>query len=119
MQWVFTNYPVIDLDPDATTADGSMGYEFLTGANTGATALTDIVNAVSNRVYKIICGDVANATTIAKAGKFSNITAAWTPTTEGEYIKLYAELQQTTVTVGGKTRTVVKMTGNFLELERG
>jgi len=119
LQWVFTNYPVVDLDPDATIADGSMGYEFLTGINTVATALTDIENAVSNRVYKIICGDVTNPTTIQKAGKFANITAAWTPTAEGEYIKLYAELAETTIIIGGKSKKVIQMTGNFLELERG
>ncbi len=118
MQWLFTNYPVVDIAADATTIDVSQGYEFLTGENTAATALTDITNAATDRVYKIICGSTTNATTIAKSGKFAKITAAWTPTAEGDYIKLYAELEETTKTVNGKQRKVVQATGNFLELER-
>ncbi|MEA4975709.1 MAG: hypothetical protein VB046_08245 [Paludibacter sp.] len=118
MQWLFTNYPVVFVDADATTVDGSLAYEFETGANTGATALTDITNASVERVYKIICGSLTNKTTIAKSGKFAGISAAWTPTAVGDYIKLYAELQETTITVGGESKKVVTPTGNFLELAR-
>ena len=118
MQWLFTNYPVVDLEPDQTVIDGLAGYEILTGANTGATAITDIKDATVERVYKIICGDLTNATTIDKAGNFSEITAAWTPTKVGDYIKVYAELQEVTVTIGGKQKKVVQPTGKFLELER-
>jgi len=119
MQYLFTNYPVIQLAPDATVIDGSQAYEFETGANTAAAALTDIENASGERVYKIICGSLDNATTIDKAGNFSEITAAWTPTAVGQYIKLYAELEEKTVTIGTTTRKVVVPTGKFLELERG
>lgn len=118
MQWLFTNYPVVVLAADATTVDGSLAYEFQTGANTGATALTDITNASVERVYKIICGSLTNKTTIAKSGNFAGITAAWTPTAVGDYIKLYAELQETTITVNGKSKKVVTPTGKFLELAR-
>jgi hypothetical protein len=119
MQWIFTNFPVVELDPDATVIDASEGFEFLTGVNTVATALTDILNASVERVYKVIIGDVANPTSIAKAGKFANISAPWTPTVAGEYIKLYAELVENTIVVSGVTKKVVQPTGNFLELERG
>ena len=118
MQWLFTNYPVVVLDPDATTIDGSLGYEIQTVANTAATAIIDIENASVNRVYKIICGDPTNATQIAKAGNFSEIESAWVPTAEGDYIKVYAELQTTTITIGGKPKVTVVPTGKFLELER-
>ena len=104
MQYLFTNYPVIVLPAGATTVDGSQAYEFETGANAGATALADIENASSERVYKIICGSLTNRTTIAKSGKFSEITAAWTPGAAGDYIKLYAQLAETTVTVGSQTK---------------
>ena len=119
MQYLFTNYPVITLAAGATVVDGSEAYEFETGANTGATALTNIENASTERVYKVICGDAgANKTTIAQTGNFSEITSAWTPGAVGDYIKLYAELQETTVTVGGKTKKVITPTGKFLELGR-
>ncbi|MDR1436889.1 MAG: hypothetical protein LBI65_02095, partial [Candidatus Symbiothrix sp.] len=118
MQYIFTNYPVITLEPGAATVNGALAYEFETGANASATALTDILNASAERVYKIICGSKTNATTISKAGNFSEITATWTPAAKGDYIKLYAQLAEQTVTVGGKTKKVVTPTGKFLELER-
>jgi len=35
----------VDLDPDATSFDGSLNTEYLTGVNTAATALTDITKS--------------------------------------------------------------------------
>jgi hypothetical protein len=119
MQYLFTNYPVIVLAPGATVVDGSQAYEFETGQNTAAAAILNIENASVERVYKIICGSLTNATTIAKAGNFSEITAAWTPAKVGDYIKLYAQLEEKSVTVGSVTKKVVAPTGKFLELERG
>ena len=66
---------------------------FLTGLNTGATALTDIANAREGVIYRIEVGAAANATSIAKSGKFSEISAAWSPTAAGEYIKLYYDAE--------------------------
>ena len=48
------------------------------------------------------CGSLTNATTIAKSGKFSEITAAYTPTAVGDYIMLVLNADKT----------------KFLELER-
>jgi hypothetical protein len=118
MQYIFTNFPVIAMAADATEIDGLEAYEFKTGENTGATVLTNIENASVERVYKIICGSIVNKTTIAKAGNFDKITAEWSPNAVGDYIKLYAELEENTVTINGKTRKVVVPTGKFLELER-
>jgi hypothetical protein len=118
MQWLFSNYPVVALDPNATAVDGALGYEFETAANTAATALANINNAVTNRVYKIICGSMTNRTTVPNTGNFDKLASAWVPTAAGDYIKLYAELEEQTKTVGGKQRKVVVATGKFLELER-
>ena len=118
MQYLFTNYPVIVLAADAAVIDGSQAYEFETNENTAATALTDIENASVERVYKVICGSLTNKTTIDKSGNFSEISAAWTPGAVGDWIKLYAELKEDTVKVGGKMRKVVVPTGKFLELDR-
>lgn len=93
-QYVFCNWPVITLAADATTIDvegdelEDLGFLIRTSANTKATVLTDIENAKEGVVYRIECGDTTNATTISKAGKFSEMEA-WTPTAVGDYIKVY------------------------------
>jgi hypothetical protein len=118
-QWLFTNFPVTTLADSATTVDGRENTVFLTGANSATTALTDITNASEEQIYKIICGNLTKATTIAKSGNFSEITAAWSPTAIGEYIKLYAQLEDYTIVVDGRNVTATRKTGKFLELERG
>jgi hypothetical protein len=60
----------IALAADATTADAADGTSFVTVANTVATAITDIVNAVVGEQYTITGGSATNATTIASAGNF-------------------------------------------------
>ena len=117
-QWLFTNFPVTELAPDATTVDGSLNTEYKTGANTAAAALTDITKASEEVVYKIVCGSMTNATKITKAGKFAKITADFIPAAVGDYIKVYAELEDYDVTVEGSTYKATRPTGNFLELER-
>lgn len=66
------------LAPDATSADAANGTLFLTSANTGATALTNIANAVPGEVYTLRGGSSTNATTIAATGVFSRISAGIT-----------------------------------------
>lgn len=58
------------LAANATTADGSVGEFFITSANSGATALTNITNSVPGVVYKIQGGSATNSTTIANSGNF-------------------------------------------------
>lgn len=67
----------VTIAADATTADAADGTDFITSANTGATALTDIENAVDGETYKITGGSDADATTIANAGNFT-LSAAMT-----------------------------------------
>lgn len=71
--------------PDATTIDASASpgiTKFVTSTNTQATAITDIENAEEGITYRIEGGsDNPNATTIAKSGKFSRLSAAITLTT--------------------------------------
>jgi hypothetical protein len=117
-QYIFTNYPVSTLAVDATVIDGSVNYTFETAANTKATAITDIQNGSSERVYKVICGSATNATTITKAGKFAKIANDWVPKAAGDYIKLYAELELANATINGETVQITQPTGNWLELER-
>lgn len=88
-QFIFLTDPRNVLDEDATTADAADGTVHETSANSGAKALTDITNAEEGVVYTIRCGATANATTIAKAAKFSELTAAWIPTAVGDYLRVY------------------------------
>lgn len=117
-QWLFTNFSGTKLDPDANTIDGSLNNEYQTGENTAATTLTDITNLSEEVVYKIICGSMSNATQITKTGKFAKISADWIPGGVGDFIKLYAELEDYDVTVDGETYKATRSTGNFLELDR-
>ena len=100
-QQIFMNKPAVDMEADATTVDASKGFWQITVANTAAKAITDITNAKAGVAYIIECGSTENATTIAKAGKFADITEAYTPTKVGDYIIL-----------------ILNSKGNFLELER-
>ena len=76
-----------ELAADATTADAADGTEFVTVANTGATAITDISNAVEGETYKITGGSDTNSTTIADGGNFT-LSAAMT-LSDGAWIELY------------------------------
>jgi hypothetical protein len=60
----------IQLAAGATTPDVSAAQNFLTAANAGATAITNLVNAVPGLVYTIRGGSSTNATTIANSGNF-------------------------------------------------
>ena len=88
-QIIFMNWPGVETAPDATTIDAKSGIMFLTGKNTKATAITDILHLKEGSVIRIEIGDATYPTSIAKSGKFADITAAWTPTKVGEWIKLY------------------------------
>jgi hypothetical protein len=89
-QLIFMNRPADKLAADATTADAAKGPVFRTSAaNTKATALTDITGAKTGVVYIIESGGGSHATTVAKSGKFDGLTAAWTPTAAGDYLKVY------------------------------
>jgi hypothetical protein len=87
-QFIFLNDPFTALIAGATTADASVNNTFKTIANAGATALTDFVGASEGVVYKLICGATANATTVAKAAKFADLTAAWVPTAVNDFLEV-------------------------------
>lgn len=117
-QWLFTNYPVTTLSSDQTVIDGKLNYLFETGANTVKTQITAIENLNPSVVYKIICGDITNPTSILKTGKFSKITEDFKPKAIGDYLKVYAELEDVTEIIDGETVIVTRPTGNLLELSR-
>ena len=101
-QQIFLNKFCASLAAGATKGDAANGFWFETVANESATAITDIDNAKTGAAYIIECGSTTNATTIAKSGKFSEISAAWTPTVTGDYLMVVLNADGT----------------KFLELER-
>lgn len=101
-QQIFMNKPCISLADDATTCDATKGFWFETVQNTSASQkITDISNAKTGVVYIIECGNTTQPQSIDKSGKFSDITAAWNPSSVGDYIMV-----------------VMNSEKNFLELER-
>ncbi len=86
LQQIFMTKPITLLAADATTISGITNFWFGSIANAAATAITDITSAKKGRAYIIECTNLTNASTIAKAGKFATLTAAWTPTAVGDYI---------------------------------
>lgn len=100
-QQIFTNIWAGSIAANATTADAAKGFWLITGKNTQATALTDITGAKEGVAYCIEIGYIGNATSIAKSGKFANITKAFSPSKVGDYIMV-----------------ILRKDGNFAELER-
>lgn len=86
-RWDLELSNVVFLAAGATTADADLGSHFVTQANAGATAITDIENAVDGDIYLLEGGSDTNATTIAASGNFSRITGAMT-LGAGEWIKV-------------------------------
>lgn len=72
-------------DVTPTVAGGNI---LITGINTVPTAITDLDLPIPGATYTIICGDIANASTIADAGNFT-LNGAWNPATVSDSITLY------------------------------
>lgn len=100
-QQIFMNLPVADIAADAVKVNANDGFWQLTGVNTQATAITDIENAKAGVAYCIEIGDDTYPSSIAKSGKFANLTEAWTPTAVGDYILV-----------------ILRSDGKFVDLER-
>ena len=69
----------ISMDANDTTPSVLNHTSLVSVANTAATAITDIDDAVVGQEIRLKCGNATNAVTIAKAGDFSLLSAAWTP----------------------------------------
>ena len=67
----------IAMAANATAPDVTGGDKFITVANSGATAVTTLTNAVTGKMYTLYGGSSTNATTIANSGNFV-LTASMT-----------------------------------------
>ncbi|MFV0269766.1 MAG: hypothetical protein ACK5HT_21820 [Draconibacterium sp.] len=85
-QMIWFPKPYTELAAGDTAPDAASGFWFTTVENAGATAITTIANKSVGQMYIIECGHLTNKSTIDKAGDFSELTAAWTPTAVGDSI---------------------------------
>ena len=90
----------IEMNADDATPSVANHTSLVSVANTQATAITNIDDAVVGVPVKLKCGSAAHAVTIAKSGNFSTLTAAWEPEV-------------------GDVLTVIKRSdGKFIEISR-
>lgn len=94
-----TQGEVYEFEANDTTPSVGVGSVFMTGANTGATAITSFMDAIEGKEFLIHGNGSTNASTIANSGAFF-LTAAATLST-GKWIKL------------------VKVGDKFFEIDRG
>lgn len=74
---------------DDVTPDVSGGNVFITSANTGATAITDLDSPTAGQLVILIGGSDTNSSTIADSGNFT-LSAAWTAS-DGDALILYVK----------------------------
>lgn len=86
-QVIFSNCPSVQLAANATSVEVSGDIRmYVTSANDQATVITDITGAKPGFAYQIEIGSAENPSTIAKTGRFTGITAAFTPIRVGDYV---------------------------------
>jgi len=89
---------VVTIAADDTTPDVSGGNIFVTSANTGATAITDLDNPQVGQIIHIIGGSDTSSSTIADSGNF-NLSAAWTASLDDVLI-LFVQADNDYVEIG-------------------
>lgn len=90
----------IPMDKNDTTPSALLHTSLVSVANSVATAITNIDDVATGQTVRLKCGNSVNPVTIAKAGNFSLISAAWNPSV-GDVIVLKKRAD-----------------GKFIELER-
>lgn len=114
-QFVFCNWPASALTLAATVSFAANHNLFTI---TGDTAVTTVTAGTYREgvVYQLYAS--AAAVEVKKSGVFSEISAAFVAGAAGDYIKVYAQMEDYTVIIDGETVTKSRPTGKFLELER-
>lgn len=92
----------ISMFPDDATPSVADHTSLVSVANEAATAITDIDDMTVGQTVILKCGSDTNAITIAKAGNFANITAAWTPEKD-DTITLYKRAAADIIELGRTT----------------
>lgn len=86
---------------DDVTPDISGGNAFVTSANTGATAITDLDNPSVGQIVVIIGGSDTNSSTIADSGNFA-LSAAFTAQADNVLV-LYVQADNDYVEIARST----------------
>ena len=111
-QYVYMSNPATALTLAATIdVSGNTLFKI-----TGDTAVTTINGYQDDRVLTFVAA--AAGAELKKSGAFSKISSAFTAGAAGDWIDLYPEFADETVTIDGQSVTVTRPTGKFLELDR-
>ncbi|MDR1544761.1 MAG: hypothetical protein LBS50_10240 [Prevotellaceae bacterium] len=111
-QILFVNYPTTNLTL-AASIDVKANSHYKV---TGTTAVSSVVGANPAVVYKFEAA--AAGVKIVKSGVFSKINSLFEANAEGDWLKVYAELEDVETVIDGETVTRTQPTGKFLELDR-
>lgn len=111
-QWLFVNKPTTALTL-AATIDLSANSHFIIS---GTTAVTEVSDFATDVVYKLEAA--AAGVKVVKSGVFAKISDDFIAVAPGDYIEVYPELEDYTLTIDGFSVLRSRPTGNFLELER-
>ena len=127
-QFVFTNFPISNLTITSNAIDVSANQVFLldnhavtTGegqdaVTTPAAAINTVNKYAEDQCIKFIAK--AKDDELPKSGAFSKIASDFKANAAGDFIVVYPEFEDYTVTVDGETITASRPTGKFLELRR-
>jgi hypothetical protein len=110
-QWIFMNYPASEL----TLADSISLKDNILFEVSGDTPVTEVTGADVDKVYKLVAGP-DGFTIDATSTVFDlddDIVAQ-----PGDWVRIYAELEDVNETVDGETVKMTKPTGNFLILDK-
>lgn len=115
-QWLFTNFPASALALDDTISVAANTLFEITGGD--ADGVITVNGLDETKVYRFVATDAFATTLLKKIGAFSKITADFDPAAAGDYIDLYAELEDYEETIDGEVCTLTRPTGKLLELGR-
>ena len=117
-QFLFVNNPASALTI-AATVDLSGNTLFTISQAAGespATTITTANGVAPDRVITLVAS--AAGVELEKAGAFSKISADFVAGAKGDYLEVYPELEDATVTIDGQSVTITRPTGKLLELGR-
>lgn len=117
-QFLFVNNPASALTIAATVnLSGNTLFTISQAAGESpATAITTANGVAPDRVITLVAS--AAGVTLEKSGVFSKISANFVAGAKGDYIEVYPELEDATVTIDGESVTITRPTGKLLELGR-
>lgn len=117
-QFLFVNNPASALTIAATVnLSGNTLFTISQAAGESpATAITTANGVATDRVITLVAS--AAGVELKKSGAFSKIDSDFVAGAKGDYIEVYPELEDATVTIDGESVTITRPTGKLLELGR-